>query len=300
MMPPTSRTLGQLLRVRHWVKNVLVFLPVITSHRVTDLQLLELATLAFVAFSLAASGAYVTNDIADAAADRAHPVKRERPVAAGAVTIPAARWLALLLITAAFGVALWGLPRLFLVSLASYVGLSTAYSLHLKRRVFLDVLVLAALYCVRIVGGGIATGVFVSPWLLAFSMFFFLSLALVKRYNELQRQGVAVSGASQGRGYVPADAEVLRGVGPVSGYLAALVLALYVNSEAASALYRSPIVLWLLVPLLIYWITRAWLLAHRGTANEDPVVFATEDAVTYLVGLLVLAILVIGTFGRLP
>lgn len=300
-MTPTSSALWQSLRVRHWVKNLLVFLPLITGHKLVDLQLLRLAALAFVGFTLAASGTYLVNDVVDVETDRTHPVRRQRPIAAGVLPIPLAWGLASLLTAAAVVLAWWGLSPLFLVTLTLYVALSTAYSLFLKHVVFLDVLVLAVLYCTRIVAGGIATTTFVSPWLLAFSMFFFLSLALVKRYNELQRYGLHIPGNPKpSRGYVPDDAALLRTLGPVSGYLSALVLALYINSEAAGELYRSPIVLWLMEPLLIYWISRVWLLAHRGTADEDPVVFATEDPGTYLVGLLTIAVLLLSTFGKFP
>jgi len=199
---------------------------------------------------------------------------------------------------AAVAMAWWTLPSLFTASLVAYLAISLTYSFYLKRIVLVDVLVLAALYCIRIVAGGIATATFVSPWLLAFSMFLFLSLVLVKRYTELRRLRAPGSNLVTGRGYQPEDVELLRTVGPVSGYLSALVLALYVNSEAASRLYRWPTVLWLIVPILIYWITRIWLLANRGSMHDDPVVFATEDRVTYVVGIVIAAVLIVGTVGR--
>ena len=294
-----GRLLARAIRSRHWVKNLLLFVPIVAGHRVTELRLVALAAIGFVSFSLAASGAYLINDLADLDSDRKHPSKRERPLPSGELSIGLAHALAPSLMVAAVAMAWWTLPSLFTASLAVYLGISLAYSAYLKRIVLLDVLVLTALYCVRIVAGGLATATFVSPWLLAFSMFLFLSLALVKRYTELRRlRATPGSNLVMGRGYQPEDVDLLRTVGPVSGYLAALVLALYINSEAASRLYRSPIVLWLIVPILIYWITRIWLLANRGSVHDDPVVFATEDRVTYFVGILIAAILIVGTVGR--
>lgn len=282
----------QALRARHWVKNLLVFVPLITGHRLGDTPLLGLAALAFVGFCLAASGGYLLNDLLDLDHDRRHPWKRNRPLATGSLSVAHAWALAALLVVGATALGWWTLSRMFVASLVCYVALSATYSLYLKGIVVLDVLVLAALYCVRIVAGGIATATFVSPWLLAFSLFLFLSLALLKRYIELRRASPDRAEAWRpGRGYVPEDLDLLRSVGPVTGYLSVLVLALYINSETASALYQSPVWLWLIVPLLLYWITRIWLLANRGGITEDPVVFATADGVTYLIGALVAAVL---------
>ena len=295
------RLWSKVLRIPQWVKNLLVFLPLAMSHQITSPRLLGLALLAFAVFSVASSSAYIVNDLHDLEVDRHHLAKRHRPFAAGTVPLRLGFVLAPLLALTSLAAAWWGLPRTFSVVLALYIGLAISYSFYFKKILFLDVLVLAGLYCIRIIAGGIATATFVSPWLLAFSMFFFLSLALVKRYTELRAITPIESGDfPSGRAYLPVDAELLRSVGPVSGYLSVLVLALYINSEAARMLYDWPLALWLTGPLLIYWITRIWLLAHRGELDDDPVLFATRDPVTYLVGALLAAILFVATVGVAP
>jgi 4-hydroxybenzoate polyprenyltransferase len=283
--------LAQALRTRHWVKNVLVFVPLVAGHRVDDPQMVGIAALAFLTFCLAASAGYLVNDVVDLKHDRESPSKARRPIASGELPVPIALFLAASLSASALALAWLWLPPLFTFSLAGYVALSVGYSLRLKRIVLVDVLVLAALYSARIIAGGIATGIFVSPWLLSFSLFLFLSLALLKRYTVLQAAG----GSLPGLAYVRADRQLLRVFGPVSGYLSALVFVLYINSAAAALLYGSPELLWLIVPLLVYWITRLWLFANRGDVHEDPLVFVTRDAVTYFVGFLAAGILVIST-----
>lgn len=284
------------LRPHQWVKNVLLFLPLLMAHQLGDRTAWTAAVLAFVCLSLAASGVYVTNDLLDVESDRQHPTKRLRPFAARELSMGAGLVMGPGLFAAAFVIAWLFLPPLFVAALALYVVTSSSYSLRFKRVMSLDVLVLAGLYALRIVAGGLATGIDVSPWLLAFSMFFFLSLAVMKRYTELDRLLEAGASLSQSRrGYKGMDMEVLRSVGPMSGYLAVLVFVLYINSDKVVSLYSHPDFLWLIAPLMLYWITRIWILAHRRQVDDDPIVFAVRDPMSYLVGLLVALLAILAT-----
>ncbi len=295
--PPLLTGLVGTLRVHQWSKNVLLLVPLLLAHQATDLDRVLRAILAFIAFSLAASAVYVLNDLLDLESDRQHPEKRRRPLAAGQVAIPAALAMVPLAILASGLIAISLLPGLFTAILGLYLGATTAYSFFLKRVAILDVLVLAGLYTLRVLAGAVATQVSVSPWFLAFSMFFFLSLAFVKRYAELRR----AEGDDQGqayllaRGYSVGDVDLLRSVGAASGYLAIAVLALYINSPEVHRLYGQPAWLWLMGPLLLYWITRVWFLAHRGRLDGDPVVFALTDGPSYVLAGLVGAVLMMAT-----
>lgn len=267
------------LRPHQWAKNALVFVPLVAAHRLADWPALLAAVLAFAAFSLCASAAYVVNDLLDLDADRAHPRKRHRPFASGALPVSVGRVLAPLLLAGGLVLGL-RLPHAFLALLLAYVGLTLAYSLLLKRIAMADVVVLAGLYALRILAGGAAAGVAVSSWLLAFSMFLFFGLAMLKRYTELRPLAAAGGGRAGGRGYEAEDLPLVLAAGVASGYLAVLVLALYINSTASEALYRHHEALWLLLPVLLYWTSRAWLLAVRGRMHDDPVVFALTDRVS--------------------
>jgi 4-hydroxybenzoate polyprenyltransferase/phosphoserine phosphatase len=290
------RAMLRLIRPQQWVKNILVLVPLLLSHLVLELPRLASAISAMVAFSFCASAVYVVNDLLDVHADRLHPRKRRRPIAAGEVTIPQAALLALGLVVAALALAVTTLPITFVGVLALYFATSQAYSLVLKRIPVLDVIVLAGLYALRLLAGAVATGVSISAWLLAFALFFFLSLAYVKRYTELTLLRERGEGGSARRGYEVPDLELVRSVGPASGYLSVLVLALYTSSEAVRALYPHPQFLWLLGPILLFWISRVWLLAHRGQMHDDPIVFAVKDRTSYVVGALALAIGLAATF----
>jgi 4-hydroxybenzoate polyprenyltransferase len=290
--PPTAplRAVVRALRPHQWAKNALVLLPVLMAHRAGEAGLLLQAALAFGALSLCASGTYVVNDLLDRARDRRHPTKRHRPFASGALP-PATGWvLAPALVAAAFALALATLPPAFSGALGLYLVTTLAYSLHLKRVPALDVVLLAGLYALRVLAGAAATGVPVSEWLLAFSLFFFLDLALIKRYAELRMLETDVGARDNGRGYDVDDAAMLRGLGPSTGFLAVLVLALYLTGPDVTALYRSPRLLWLAAPLLLYWTSRMWLLAHRRAMPDDPVLFTVKDPVSWLVGGLTAAV----------
>lgn len=283
------------LRIHQWVKNVLLFVPLIMAHRITDMALVLKGSLAFAAFSLCASSVYIINDLVDLESDRRHPRKRERPFASGSLQIQTGIVLAPLLLAGALLIAALLLSALFTAILSSYFLLTMAYSLYFRRKLLLDVLLLAGLYTVRILAGAIAVSVIASPWLLTFSMFLFLSLAFLKRFTELRLMEENNQIHHSGRGYVLSDIMMLQNVGSTSGYLAVLVLALYINSREVVELYQHPWVLWLIGPCLLYWITRMWFLAHRGQMTDDPILFAVRDRKSYMVGFAVMVLIFAAT-----
>ncbi|KAF1008020.1 MAG: Decaprenyl-phosphate phosphoribosyltransferase [Luteibacter sp.] len=286
------RAWAKALRIHQWIKNVLVFLPLLASHRVFDVEALSASVLAFLTFGLCASSVYLTNDLLDLAADRQHHRKRHRPFAAGNLPLAAGPAVAVLLLVTAFALSTL-LPYHFIAVLAGYYVLTTAYSVRLKRIMMLDVVVLAGLYTTRILAGTAAIHSKPSFWLLAFSMFIFLSLAMVKRYVELLTLQSAGKVQASGRGYDVDDIPLIQSMGSASGYMAVLVLALYVESTASLSLYRHPHYLWMLCPLLLYWISRTWAIAHRGVMHDDPVVFAVMDKTSRILG--VIAAVIVGS-----
>ena len=290
--PPLTwrRAVALALRPHQWVKNLIVFVPLITSHQIARPALAWKGLGAFAAFCLCASGGYILNDLLDLEADRHHPAKRSRPFADGSLPIPMGLAAFPLLLAAGLLLA-WRLSPSFAAVLAGYLVLTTSYSWHFKQVALLDVFCLAALYTSRLIGGHESTGVEYSSWLLVFSMFVFLSLALLKRFVELDAARRGNQPAPQGRGYAAGDAELVAMLGSTSGYLAVLVLALYVNSEKVVVLYRHPMLLLLICPLLLYWISRVWMLAHRGQMHGDPIIFALKDRASYGIGLLTLGVL---------
>lgn len=283
------------LRVHQWIKNFLVFVPLLMAHKVLDGHALLQSVYAFMAWCLCASGTYLLNDLLDVDADRVHRHKQYRPLASGALSRNVHLVLFPIFLLAGLAVAFLLLPALFVISLVVYLAMTSAYSIYLKRVLVVDVLLLAGLYALRVLSGGFATDIPVSPWLLAFSMFLFLSLALVKRYAELRQAEHERSVGTGRRGYFTHDSEVLKTFGAASGYLAVLVLVLYINSREVVALYRSPTILWLIGPCLLYWLTRVWLLANRGEMDEDPIVFTVKDWPSYLVGIAVGLIIIAAT-----
>jgi 4-hydroxybenzoate polyprenyltransferase len=280
------------LRVHQWVKNLLLVVPVILDHKLLQPVYLAKAGTAFAAFCCAASGAYVCNDLLDLEADRHHPTKRHRPFAAGLLSPGFGVMLVPLLFLGAFLLSLGVLPRPVDALLALYVVVTTAYSAFLKRVAVLDVLILAGLYTLRVLAGVAATGVRFSTWLIAFSTFLFLSLAFLKRYAELSSQAGHGEEPLGRRGYLKADHEWLASMGSSSSYLSVLVLALYINSEQVVVLYHRPLLLWLACPLLLYWTSRMWMLAHRGQIHEDPIVATARDPASYAVAALVAFIMI--------
>jgi 4-hydroxybenzoate polyprenyltransferase len=279
----------RVLRLHQWAKNLLVFAPVVAAHRLGSGESIGRATAAFLAFGAAASGGYVVNDLRDVRSDRAHPRKRHRPIAAGALPVPIAVGLAPLLFALAAALS-WRLPPGFRALLAGYVVATLAYSFGLKRRPVLDVLLLAALYTVRLFAGGAATGTPVSEWLASYSMFVFLSLALVKRTAELARS----TEPPVGRGYRIEEEPLLTAMGVASAFVSVLVLALYLSSDTVTRLYSHPRWLWLLCPISLYWLARMWLLAVRGEMEDDPVLFALRDVESLAVAVAAGSVLYMG------
>jgi len=283
------RTWLRALRVHQWAKNLLILVPLLAAHRVGEPRLLLSALIALAAFSACASSVYLVNDLLDLPSDRRHATKSGRPFASGALPLEAGPWLALLLLTLAIGGAFLLSPA-FVALLATYWVITLSYSLWLKQVAILDVLTLSGLYTVRLLAGAVATGVAVSDWLLIFSTFLFLSLALVKRFSEVQKLTEGGEGV-HGRGYAREDLPLLGQLGAASGYLSVLVLALYIHSPEISRLYARPGLLWLACPLALYWVSRVWLLAQRGQMDDDPVVFALRDRASHVVALLGLLLL---------
>lgn len=281
---PILNTFLKALRPHQWMKNLLVFVPLLAAHRYGDEASLLHVLIAFFVFGLTASSVYLLNDLVDVADDRHHPRKRRRPFASGDLSLLHG-WLAWPLLTiTAFAIASITLPSIFAGVLGIYFVLTLAYSLRLKQSAVIDVLTLAGLYTLRIIAGAAAIGVPLSFWLLTFSIFIFLSLAFIKRFSELK---TARDNGSQerirGRGYIHEDLEVVSSMGTSAGYLAVLVLALYIQDSHTAELYATPKFIWLACPLLLFWISRAWLIAHRGQMHDDPIVFALKDRVSWLV-----------------
>jgi 4-hydroxybenzoate polyprenyltransferase len=271
------------LRPHQWTKNLLVLAPTFLAHEYLNTAVMSRALVGAAAFCAAASGAYLFNDLLDLEADRAHPTKRYRPLAAGTLPLAHGAVAGLILLGVGLGLGVLLGPA-FAALLLAYIVTAQAYSIVLKGLPVLDVLTLSALYSLRIFAGGIAADVPVSAWLLAFSSFLFLSLAFVKRYEELLSPRAMLHGGAKGRGYQSEDVELVRAFGPAAGYISVLVLALYVYSDQVRSLYHRPAMLWLVAPLMLYWITRLWFLAHRGRLGSDPVIFAVRDPVSYLIG----------------
>lgn len=278
------------LRIHQWLKNLLVFVPLITAHQLNNIPLFLQTTIGFFAFSLCASSVYLLNDLLDLSVDRKHPRKRYRPFAAGTIPIKHGMLLIPALLLASFGIAL-SLPGKFLAILGTYYILTLAYSLWLKKKMLVDVLALTALYTLRILAGSSTVFIVSSFWLLAFSLFIFLSLAMIKRYSELIGLRGPFEKFIKGRNYHISDLSTLKGLGISSGHMAVLVLALYINSEDIRVMYTHPTMIWLLCPLVLYWISRIWLLAGRGKLHDDPIIFAIKDRISKLIAIVTIVIL---------
>lgn len=275
------------IRPHQWLKNGLIFVPLVLSHHLLDLPYVLGAILAFIAFSVCASSVYLLNDLLDLPADRQHPSKCHRPFAAGDLSLLSGAIGVVAFALLAFGIALF-LPAGFLAALVLYYILTLAYSTVLKRAALVDVLVLAALYTMRLIAGAAAIEVEATFYLLAFSMFTFFSLAMIKRYAELQVQISLGKDRLAGRGYQEVDLAMLSQMGIASGYLAVMVLALYIDG---GELYTNPKALWLLCPIMLYWISRLWLLTRRGEMHDDPIVFTIQDRRTHWLALVAAACL---------
>jgi 4-hydroxybenzoate polyprenyltransferase len=268
------------LRPPHWIKNVLVFVPLAAVHRIFEAPLAGRALLAFVAFNLCASGLYLLNDLLDLPADRRHPHKKERMLASGRIRLVHALAMMPILLVVAFAIA-WHLSMAFAGVLGLYAALIIGYSLRLKDVPLVDVLVLAGGYALRVAAGAVAVEIRISAWLLTLCVFLFFSLALIKRYAELVVLESAASAARvHARGYVSQDKGLLLAQGIVSGYLAVMVLALYTNTEISQRLYARHDYFWGICLLLLYWISYLWMMASRARIIGDPVMFALSDRVS--------------------
>ena len=266
------------MRPHQWAKNALVFIPLVAGHHILELDALWSATLTFVAFSLCASAIYILNDIVDVRADRKHFRKLRRPFAAGELSIPTGVAMAVVLLTASGLLAFVGVSWQVGAFLGLYVLVTTAYTLRLKRVPVADVFTLTGLYVLRILAGAVSTATSLTTWLLAFALFFFLGLAFIKRYVEV----MSTKGQLPGREYGPEDAQWMQAIGTSASYMAVVVLALYVNTPEVTQLYSHPDVLWLLCPVLLFWITRLWFRAGRRLLHDDPVVEALKDPLSYV------------------
>lgn len=275
------------LRLHQWAKNMLLFVPLLAAHQAMEIGKLSEGLLAFLLFGLCASSVYLVNDLLDIPDDRHHHTKKQRPIPSGLLSIKQAVLLAPILCGTSFALSLFLLPTLFTLCLVAYIVLTSLYSFILKRVLFVDVITLALLYTQRIIAGVAVFEVRMSFWLLALSTFLFLSLALVKRYTELiAARNNNKLGKTKGRGYHTDDIELIASLGGSAGYISALVLALYIQDPTTTSLYSRPETIWLACPVLLYWISRTWILAHRGEMNDDPVVFAMKDKVSLTCGLI--------------
>ena len=277
----------RVLRPHQWAKNALVMVPALLVGGLPSRRTLVSAGIAAISFSLCASAGYVVNDLLDVKADRAHSTKRFRPFASGDLPTGFGPPLIGILLVGSFGLALATLSLGFIGMLALYL-LATPHPLVLKDKLMVDVVTLAWLYTHRVLAGGIATGIAISAWLLAFSMFMFSSLAFAKRYIELRH--ATREGQLQGRGYHTRDLEMIASMGPCAGCMAVLVFCLYIDGNTVTGIYRAPMYLWVMAPVLLYWVSRVWFLAHRGHMQDDPVLFALTDRPSWLCALFILGV----------
>lgn len=290
----TYQPIRQLIRAarpHQWAKNVLLFIPLLTAQKIGHVSADLHALLAFVTFCLVASGVYILNDIADVEHDRHHVTKRQRPFASGRLRLTTG-WLVWPMLTGtAFVLSITLMPWYYTLSLAGYLLLTIAYTFWLKGQAVVDVVALGGLYTARIVAGAAAVSVPISFWLMTFSLFFFLSLALIKRVSELTRLRKTM-GVGKGRGYEHSDLELLASYGVASSMAACVILAIYFNSLSTSGLYDHPSILWAALPIMVSWLMRMWLLSHRGLMTEDPVLFASRDVASLVAVAGVMAVFV--------
>ncbi|NOQ84072.1 MAG: UbiA family prenyltransferase [Myxococcales bacterium] len=295
--PSKWKAVAKELRPHQWAKNVLLFVPLYFSHEYTDLSLVLAAVVAFLSFSFCASSIYVLNDLIDLPLDRQHRSKRKRPLAAGTLSIPGGVALSVASLALAITLATTLVNPTFVLVLLGYVVLTTAYTFVLKQKMIVDVLTLASLFTYRVFAGSVAVEVSLSPWLLAFSIFFFTSLAFVKRYAELIQIKGDPTQSLKGRNYLPADMPIIAAAGPAAGLLAVLVFALYINSPMMLMYYPRPEALWGICLILMYWIMRVWFLAARDQMHDDPVLFAVKDKISLAAGVLVVLCLLVARYA---
>lgn len=289
----TGRALLRAMRPHQWLKNLLLFIPLLMAHS-TNPALWIAVCGAFIVFSLVASSVYLLNDLLDIPSDRAHPRKSKRPLASGALPVEIAAIGVPVLLIGSFAIAALLLPLAFVAVLGLYYLSTLSYSLGLKRVAVLDILILAGLYAVRVFAGGMAASIALSPWLILFSIFIFLSLAATKRQAELVDLVRSGKEMAKGRGYTVNDTPSVANIAVASGFISVLVFALYVNTPAVTMLYESPTILWVICPVLLYWLGRVQLLTSRGEMHDDPVIFAVRDRISLLCGAIAGTVIVLG------
>ena len=282
----------KIIRPHQWVKNILVFVPMLMSHNF-NINNFILSTKAFIIFSLVASSIYVVNDIVDIKSDQKHPYKKNRPLAAGLININQCKYiiLTLLLFSIFF---LIDINNNFLILIVSYFVISNLYTFFFKKYAIIDLLILSSLYTIRIIGGGFITDISVSIWLLSFSIFFFLSLAAIKRQVEIINFKKNKKSKITGRGYIVSDQKIINMISICSGYMSILVLVLYINSPQVISLYSSPNILWGMCLIMLFWISRIILMSSRRKIEDDPIVYAIKDKISYICLLLILCIMWLG------
>lgn len=287
------------LRMHQWTKNLLLAIPALASFQLLQNDALTQLALAFISFNLIASGSYIFNDFLDLKSDQLHAIKRSRPLASGAISIRVALLVAIAMLLTGLYLG-YVVSQYFFLTLVVYLAVTVLYSLWLKKVTLVDAILLAGLYTLRVIAGAVATEIELSFWLLTFSVFFFLSLAWVKRYAELESARSRNVPLAPGRGYLVSDMPVVLAFGTATAFLAVLVFALYLDSSAIRSFYASPEVGWLAIPFVLYLIGRMWFKAHRGQMNEDPILFVIKDAPSLLAILLAAGSLLLAHAGLEP
>ncbi|MCE9642929.1 MAG: UbiA family prenyltransferase [Candidatus Andersenbacteria bacterium] len=276
---PKLKVIAKTMRIHQWVKNTLLFIPALAAHELFQTHTAIQAIVGFLSFSLLASAVYIFNDITDIPSDRAHATKKFRPIASGAIAIKQALALGVICSVASIALSLLALPISFLLILAIYLGINICYSLFAKKIAYLDIIILASLYVLRVFAGSFATGIATSKWLFVWTLFFFLSLAIMKRVIELLKH--TKEEKLHGRGYHKADRLILEYAGIASASISVIILALYIHSPSIFVLYTSPALLWGMVGVVMLWLGRIWTLALQGELPDDPVLFAATDPISY-------------------
>lgn len=291
----TFKLIIQEIRVHQWLKNLLIFLPLLMAHKLNNVDLIIKSVIAFLSFNFIASFVYVVNDLLDIDSDRHHPRKKNRPIASGNLSIRIALIIIPLLLIVGISGSLLFLSTEFLIVLLIYLAITTLYSFYLKKIYILDIFILSILYTIRLIAGAVAVDVIISKWLLAFSVFLFLSLAILKRFTELRVMQMENKDNASGRGYNVDDLSLISILGPTSGYLSVVIFTLYIYSPEVSKLYSLPELLWPVAFFILLWITRIWFLANRNEVDDDPIVFTVKDKASHLVFSIIAILIILAT-----